>query len=82
MKKKEKKKENKKNEKKKKEKKRENDDQSLMTVQTMLNIDKDEGFAEPAGLKPYAPDVDPDDDIDSYQVCKQQGQRLSSCKGK
>ena len=30
-----------------------------MTVYTMLNIDKDEAFAEPTGLKPDAPDVDP-----------------------
>lgn len=32
-----------------------------------MNIDKDEAFAEPTGLKPDEPNVDPDDSIDMNQ---------------
>ncbi|XP_076884991.1 midasin-like [Bidens hawaiensis] len=32
-----------------------------------MNIDKDEAFAEPTGLKPDEPNVDPDDNIDINQ---------------
>ncbi|PWA96152.1 ATPase [Artemisia annua] len=40
---------------------------TMIEVTESLELNKDEAFAEPTGLKPDAPDVDPDDDIDMIQ---------------